>query len=261
MKKEIFQKMTGSIDSIEKSLLDFIHSEVKSRGFEKVILGLSGGIDSALIAFLCAKALGKENVHCVMMPYKTSSKESLDHGKLVIEKLGISSKLVEITPMVDSYFNIEKEASNLRRGNMMARTRMAVLFDNSSKENALVVGTSNKTEILLGYSTQFGDSACGIAPIGELFKAQVIELSKRLGVPKEIIEKQPSADLWQGQTDEAELGFTYDLADEILYQFSVENKKKEDLEKLGYEKAVLDLIFNRIKKNEYKSHMPKIAKI
>lgn len=261
MKKEIFEKMINPMDEIEEKAVKFVRDEVINRGFKKVILGLSGGIDSALVAFIATKALGKENVHTLMMPYKTSSQESLSHAKLVVEKLGIKTKKIEITPMIDAYFKTEGEATSLRRGNVMARTRMAVLFDNSSKENALVIGTSNKTEILLGYGTQFGDTACGINPIGELFKAQVFELSRRLGVPKEIIEKKPSADLWKGQTDEEELGFTYDLADEILFQFARENKTQEELENMGYNKILLDTIFNRIKRNAYKSSMPAIAKL
>ncbi|MFA6878207.1 MAG: NAD+ synthase, partial [Fusobacterium sp.] len=251
MKKEILEKMINPMDEIEKKVVEFVRDEVTNRGFKKVILGLSGGIDSALVAFIATKALGKENVSTLMMPYKTSSPESLAHGKLVVEKLGVKTKKIEITPMVDAYFETEKGATSLRKGNMMARTRMAVLFDNSSKEDALVIGTSNKTEILLGYGTQYGDTACGINPIGALFKAQVFELAKRFGVPKELIEKKPSADLWEGQTDEEELGFTYDLADEILFQISTERKTKEELEDMGYDKILLDTIFNKIKRNAY----------
>lgn len=261
MKKEILEKMINPMDEIEKKVVEFVRDEVTNRGFKKVILGLSGGIDSALVAFIATKALGKENVSTLMMPYKTSSPESLAHGELVVEKLGVKTKKIEITPMVDAYFETEKGATSLRKGNMMARTRMAVLFDNSSKENALVIGTSNKTEILLGYGTQYGDTACGINPIGALFKAQVFELAKRFGVPKELIEKKPSADLWEGQTDEEELGFTYDLADEILFQISTERKTKEELEDMGYDKILLDTIFNKIKRNAYKSSMPAIAKL
>jgi len=260
MREDILEKMTSPMDEIEGKLVKFVKDEVEKRGFKKVILGLSGGIDSALVAFIATKALGKENVCTLMMPYKTSSQGSLDHAKLVVEKLGIKNRKIEITPMVDAYFANEGEATSLRRGNMMARTRMAVLFDNSSKENALVIGTSNKTEILLGYGTQFGDTACAINPIGELFKAQVFELSRRLGVPKELIEKKPSADLWEGQTDEEELGFTYDMADEILFQFARENKTQEELEDMGYNKDIVNTIFKRIKRNEYKRNMPTIAK-
>lgn len=261
MKSSIEEKLLFNIEEIEIKLVNFLRDEVSKRGFKKVILGLSGGIDSAIVAFLAVKALGKENVYGIMMPYKSSSKESVEHAELVIDKTGMNGKKVEITPMIDGYFNVEGEASNLRRGNMMARTRMCALFDNSAKEEALVLGTSNKTEILLGYSTQFGDSACAINPIGDLFKTQIWELSRRMGVPNEIIDKKPSADLWEGQTDEADLGFSYEMADEILYQIVVENKNREELINLGYAEKIIDKIFGRISRNEYKRRMPEIAKI
>ncbi|MGL6132223.1 MAG: NAD+ synthase, partial [Fusobacteriaceae bacterium] len=197
----------------------------------------------------------------IMMPYKLSSKESLEHARLVIESLGIKSKMVEITPMVDAYFTLEPEISNLRMGNKMARERMSILFDYSAKEGALVLGTSNKTEILLGYSTQFGDSASAINPIGDLYKTHVWELSKYMGVPKELIEKKPSADLWEGQTDEGELGFSYLLADEILYRIVDERKSADEVEIEGYSKEIIDKIQNKIRFSQYKRKLPIIAKI
>lgn len=261
MKEEIYQELIGNMDEIQDKVVNFVKDEVTKRGFKKVILGLSGGIDSALVAFIVAKAIGPENVYSIMMPYKTSSKESIEHAELVVKATGINCKKVEITPMVDAYFGMAGEASGLRRGNYMSRTRMCVLFDNSAKENALVVGTSNKTELLLGYGTQFGDMACGINPIGELLKAQVWELSRRMGVPKEVIDKKPSADLWAGQTDEEELGFSYDLADEILYHIIYKNKNEEEIKNMGYDKEVVESIFKKIARNEYKRNMPTIAKI
>src|SRR3712207_6227925 len=201
--------------SLEEKLIKFIQEEVWKSGFKKVILGLSGGIDSALVAYLAVKALGKENVITIKMPYKTSSQESIDHANLVLADLGLEERTVEITPMVDAYFSNQVEASSLRRGNYMARTRMAVLFDHSAVENALVIGTSNKTEILLGYGTLFGDMACALNPIGDIYKKDVWALSRYMGVPQAIIDKQPSADLWEGQTDEEELGLSYKMADEI----------------------------------------------
>ncbi|MGL6024524.1 MAG: NAD+ synthase, partial [Cetobacterium sp.] len=230
-------------------------------GFKKVVLGLSGGIDSAIVAYIASKALGPKNVMGIMMPYKLSSKESLEHARLVIESLGIKSKMVEITPMVDAYFTLEPEISNLRMGNKMARERMSILFDYSAKEGALVLGTSNKTEILLGYSTQFGDSASAINPIGDLYKTHVWELSKYMGVPKELIEKKPSADLWEGQTDEGELGFSYLLADEILYRIVDERKSADEVEIEGYSKEIIDKIQNKIRFSQYKRKLPIIAKI
>lgn len=261
MKAEIYNELTSNMKELEEKLVNFVREETAKRGFKKVILGLSGGIDSALVAFIAAKAMGPENVYTVMMPYKSSSKESVEHAELVVKASGINSKKVEITPMVDGYFGMEGEASGLRRGNYMSRTRMCVLFDNSAKENAIVMGTSNKTELLLGYGTQFGDMASGINPIGELLKVQVWELSRYMGVPKEVIDKKPSADLWEGQTDEAELGFSYEMADEILYHLIYKNNTKEEIKAKGYDEKIVDTIFNRIARNQYKREMPTIAKI
>lgn len=242
-------------------LVNFLRDEVKKIGFNKVILGLSGGIDSALVAFLAAEAFGPENVYTVMMPYKTSSKESIEHAELVVKATGINTKKVEITPMADAYFAMEKDMSSLRKGNVMARTRMCVLFDNSAKEGAIVLGTSNKTEILLGYSTQFGDSASAINPIGDLYKAQVWALSEFMGVSKEVIYKKPSADLWEGQTDEQELGFSYQMADEILYYLVEERMTLEEITALGYNEEIVKTIMRKIKMAQYKRKLPVIANI
>lgn len=254
-------KLKLNLENVEKVLVDFIRDEVTKVGFKRVVLGLSGGIDSAIVAYLAAKALGAENVLGIMMPYKLSSKESVEHAKLVVEDLGIRSKLIEITPMVDAYFSLEPEISNLRMGNKMARERMSILFDYSAKENALVLGTSNKTEILLGYSTQFGDSASAINPIGDLYKTQIWELSRHMGVPSELIDKKPSADLWEGQTDESELGFSYLLADKILYKMVDERKNLHDIVKEGYQEEVVEKIEKKIKFSQYKRKLPVIAKI
>ena len=209
-------KLDLNLQLTEKILVDFVREEVHKTGFKKVLLGLSGGIDSGIVAYIAAKALGPENVMGIMMPYKQSSKESVEHAKLVVEDLGIESMLVEITPMVDAYFNLFPDMDSMRKGNKMARERMTILYDFSAKNNALVLGTSNKTELLLGYSTQWGDSASAINPIGDLYKTQIWALSEHMGVPKELIEKKPSADLWEGQSDEAELGFSYAEADSLL---------------------------------------------
>ena len=188
------EKLNVDLSVLEEILVNFLREEAGKVGFKKVVLGLSGGIDSALVAFLAAKAFGPENVLGIMMPYKTSSKESVEHAKLVIEKTGIRSKLVEITPMVDAYFAMNPDMSSLRKGNKMARERMSILFDHSAAENALVLGTSNKTELLLGYGTQFGDSASAINAIGDLYKTHVWDLSRHMGVPNELIDKKPSAE-------------------------------------------------------------------
>ena len=254
-------KLDLNLKEVHNELVEFLRESFKKAGFSKAVLGLSGGIDSALVAYLLRDALGKENVLAIMMPYKSSNPDSLNHAKLVIEDLGINSKTIEITDMIDAYFKNEKEATSLRMGNKMARERMSILFDYSSKENALVIGTSNKTEIYLGYSTQFGDSACALNPIGDLYKTNIWDLSRYLKIPNELIEKKPSADLWEGQTDEQEMGLTYKEADQVLYRMLEENKKVEEVLTEGFNKDLVDNIVRRMNRSEYKRRMPLIAKI
>ena len=254
-------KLDLNLKEVHSELVEFLRESFKKAGFSKAVLGLSGGIDSALVAYLLRDALGKENVLAIMMPYKSSNPDSLNHAKLVIEDLGINSKTIEITDMIDAYFKNEKEATSLRMGNKMARERMSILFDYSSKENALVVGTSNKTEIYLGYSTQFGDSACALNPIGDLYKTNIWDLSRYLKIPNELIEKKPSADLWEGQTDEQEMGLTYKEADQVLYRMLEENKTVEEILAEGFNKDLVDNIVRRMNRSEYKRRMPLIAKI
>ena len=254
-------KLDLNLKEVHNELVEFLRENFKKAGFSKAVLGLSGGIDSALVAYLLRDALGKENVLAIMMPYKSSNPDSLNHAKLVIEDLKINSKTIEITNMIDAYFKNEKEAKSLRMGNKMARERMSILFDYSSKENALVVGTSNKTEIYLGYSTQFGDSACALNPIGDLYKTNIWDLSRYLKIPNELIEKKPSADLWEGQTDEQEMGLTYKEADQVLYRMLEENKTVEEVLAEGFNKDLVDNIVRRMNRSEYKRRMPLIAKI
>lgn len=254
-------KLDLNLKDIHNELVEFLRENFKKAGFSKAVLGLSGGIDSALVAYLLRDALGKENVLAIMMPYKSSNPDSLNHAKLVVEDLKINAKTIEITDMIDAYFKNEKDASSLRMGNKMARERMAILFDYSSEENALVVGTSNKTEIYLGYSTQFGDSACALNPIGDLYKTNIWDLSRYLKIPNELIEKKPSADLWEGQTDEQEMGLTYKEADQVLYRMLEENKTVEEVLAEGFNKDLVDNIVRRINRSEYKRRMPLIAKI
>ena len=254
-------KLDLNLKEVHSELVEFLRESFKKVGFSKAVLGLSGGIDSALVAYLLRDALGKENVLAIMMPYKLSNPDSLNHAKLVVEDLGINSKTIEITDMIDAYFKNEKEATSLRMGNKMARERMSILFDYSSKENALVVGTSNKTEIYLGYSTQFGDSACALNPIGDLYKTNIWDLSRYLKIPNELIEKKPSADLWEGQTDEQEMGLTYKEADQVLYRMLEENKKVDEVLAEGFNKDLVDNIVRRMNRSEYKRRMPLIAKI
>ena len=254
-------KLDLNLKEVHNELVEFLRENFKKAGFSKAVLGLSGGIDSALVAYLLRDALGKENVLAIMMPYKSSNPDSLNHAKLVIEDLKINSKTIEITDMIDAYFKNEKEATSLRMGNKMARERMSILFDYSSKENSLVVGTSNKTEIYLGYSTQFGDSACALNPIGDLYKTNIWDLSRYLKIPNELIEKKPSADLWEGQTDEQEMGLTYKEADQVLYRMLEENKTVEEVLAEGFNKNLVDNIVRRMNRSEYKRRMPLIAKI
>ena len=224
-------------------------------------MGLSGGLDSALACFLAVEALGKENVLAVRMPYKTSSPDSLHHAQLVIDTLGVNSLTIPITDMVEPLFNLHADMDNQRKGNVMARERMIILFDQSAAFKGLVMGTGNKTEILLGYSTLYGDAACGLNPLGDLYKTQVRQLAREMGVPAPLIEKAPSADLWFGQTDEGELGFTYAEVDKLLYLLYDQGFTREECVDRGFSADFVNAVILRIRKNEFKRKMPPIAKL
>lgn len=248
-------------DLARKILTGFIRTEITRAGLTRAVIGLSGGIDSALSCFLAAEALGPQNVLAVRMPYRTSSADSLDHAALVIEATGVQSLTVPITEMVEPLFARFPEMDAMRRGNAMARARMIVLYDQSAAFNGLVVGTSNKTEILLGYSTLYGDSACALNPLGDLYKHQVRQLSRAVGVPAVIVEKPPSADLWAGQTDEGELGFTYDEVDRLLYRLVDQRYTPEDCVEAGFDEAFVRGVVRRIQRNQFKRLLPPIAKL
>jgi NAD+ synthase len=248
-------------DLVSDLLTRFIHTEITRTGLSRAVLGVSGGIDSALVASLAVKALGPENVLAVRMPYKSSSQDSLDHAQLVIDSLKIPSLTIPITAMADGLINQFPDMSNMRRGNIMARCRMVTLYDQSEAFKGLVVGTGNKTEILLGYSTLYGDSAHAINPIGDLYKAQIRELSRAVGVPTVIIDKPPSADLWAGQTDEQELGFTYEQADQLLFLLVDQRYTPEECVEAGFDKNFINTVLNRIRRNHFKRVMPPVAKI
>jgi len=255
------QQLDINTDLVRRLLRGFIHDELAQVGFDRAVVGLSGGIDSSLVAYLAVDALGKDNVLGVRMPYQASSKRSLDHAGLVIEDLGILSDTIEITPMVEPLFERFPDMSNLRRGNIMARERMIILYDQSEVFGGLVVGTSNKTEALLGYSTLFGDSAAAIQPIGDLYKHQVRQLARKMGVPDVIINKPPSADLWPGQTDETELGFSYDEADRVLYMLIDLRSSIDDCVENGADRAFVERIWHTVRRSQYKRRMPIIPKI
>jgi len=208
-----------------------------------------------------AEALGAENVLAIRMPYKTSSQGSLDHAQLVIDALGVQALTVPITDMVDPLIERFPNMENRRKGNIMARQRMIILFDQSEAFKGLVLGTGNKTEILLGYSTLYGDSACAINPMGDLYKTQVRELSKAVGVPQPLLDKAPSADLWIGQTDEQELGFTYEEADRLLYLLIDQRYKPEECVEAGFAENFVKAVIQRVRKNQFKRVLPPIAKL
>jgi NAD+ synthase len=242
-------------------LSGFIKSEVTRVGFSRAVIGLSGGLDSALSCALAVDALGKENVLAVRMPYRTSNKDSLDDAQLLIDQLEIPTKTIEITEMVEPLFKVDPEISNMRKGNIMARERMIILYDQSEAFKGLVIGTSNKTEILLGYSTMYGDSASAMNPIGDLYKTQVRQLSRAMDIPAAILDKAPSADLWAGQTDEGELGFTYDEVDKLLYLLVDQRYSADEAVEAGFNKKFVDAVCARIRRNQFKRMLPPIAKV
>jgi NAD+ synthase len=250
-----------NVDLARKILTGFIRSEITRAGFSRAVINLSGGLDSSLACYLAAEALGSENVLALRLPYKTSSPDSLEHAQMVIDALGMPSLTVPISEMVDPLIERFPEADQVRRGNMMARMRMIVLYDQSEAFRGLPVGTSNKTEILLGYSTLYGDSACAINPLGDLYKTQLRQLAWAMGVPAPIIEKPPSADLWIGQTDEGELGFTYEEVDRLLYLLVDQRFSPEECILAGFDEKFVRNVVNRMRRNHFKRILPPIAKL
>jgi NAD+ synthase len=244
-----------------KILTGFVRTEITRMGFSRAVIGLSGGIDSALSCFLAAEALGPENVLAVRMPYKSSSADSLEDAQRVIDATGVQSMTVEITDMVEPLFARFPDMDNMRKGNIMARSRMIILYDQSAVYKGLVVGTGNKTEILLGYTTLFGDSANALNPIGDLYKTQVRQLSHDLGVPESVISKAPSADLWSGQTDEGELGFTYAEVDQLLCLLIDQRYTPEECVEAGFREPFVRTVVERIRRNHFKRILPPIAKL
>ena len=242
--------------------VDFIREQLRQAGFERLVLGLSGGIDSALVAFLAAEAVGPQQLLCVLLPYRTSAPSSRRDAEAVVRTLGCASRLVDISAIVDGYFGgQEPDASARRRGNFMARARMAVLYDLSVVWNGLVIGTGNKTEALIGYTTLYGDNASAFNPIGDLYKTQVRQLALAVGVPDPILRKAPSADLWPGQTDEDEVGFDYATIDRLLFWLVDRRRTAEELVAMGFEASMVERVEGMVAGSEFKRQVPPIAKI
>ena len=250
---------TPDVPTIRRNLVDFIRTETRAAGFERAVVGVSGGVDSAVAVSLAAEALGKEKVLGVLMPYSGSSPASAADAQALLAQLGVKHETVDISPMVDAFIARDTGMDRVRKGNLMARARMITLFDISARDRAIVVGTSNRTEVLLGYGTLFGDTACGINPVGALYKTQVWDLAAALGVPSAIVEKKPTADLWAGQTDEEELGFGYRLADSLLVRMVDEKRGDDDLAAMGFDRALIIKVRARIAANEFKRRLPLVA--
>jgi NAD+ synthase len=250
-----------NVDIVRRLLVDFLRDGCRNAGFQKAVVGISGGVDSAVVASLAVEAMGEGNVLGVILPYRTSSLRSREDAEMVARNLGMAFEVIEISPMVDAYLEMAEGAGRVRQGNVMARQRMIVLYDVSSREKALVIGTSNKTELMLGYGTIFGDLACALNPLGDLYKTQVWQLAEAMGVPEAIVRKKPSADLWEGQTDEEELGLTYARADQLLYAMIDERRSDAELLTMGFEREFVERIRSLIRTNQFKRRPPVIAKI
>ncbi|QOP43895.1 NAD+ synthase [Sulfurimonas sediminis] len=241
-------------------LVLFLENEVKKTGIKKAVVGLSGGLDSAVVAVLAKKAFG-DDLLCVKMPSQYSSQNSLDDADELCRDFNMRCIVCNIAPMLQAYEEMHPDMDNLRKGNFSSRMRMATLFDISAKENALVLGTSNKSELMLGYGTLYGDLASAVNPIGDLYKSEVFELAEYLHVSKSIIEKPPSADLWSGQSDEADLGYTYAQLDAAMKLYVDERLSREEVIQKGVDEQMLDMIIKRIFRNHFKRKMPVIAKL
>jgi NAD+ synthase len=258
---ELVGKLLIDTVLVRKILVGFLREEIGKAGMQRAVVGLSGGIDSALSCYLAVEALGAQNVLAIRMPYRTSSPESLTHAQRVVDQLGVPHDTVDITPMVESLFKRFPDMPPLRQGNVMARERMIVLYDQSAAWKGLVVGTSNKTELLLGYGTLFGDMASAVNPLGDLYKTQIRQLAAAVGVPQPILDKPPSADLWIGQTDEGEMGLTYEQVDQLLYLLVDERYSLDEAVEAGFERVYVERVWKMVRVNSFKRRLPLIAKV
>ncbi len=258
---DIATQLLLNTEVTRRVLVAFLRREIERFGFKKAVLNLSGGVDSSLSCFLAAEAMGAENVLVLLLPYRTSVAESAEHAQQVARITGVATKTINITPMVDPYLEQYPDMSNVRRGNVMARMRMIVLYDHTMLWNGLAVGTSNKTELLLGYGTLFGDMASAVNPLGDLYKTQVRQLARAVGVPEAIVQKPPSADLWAGQTDEGELGFTYEEVDKLLYLLVDERYRPEEAITAGFDAHFVQAVLRRVRAFQFKRMPPIIAKV
>jgi NAD+ synthase len=246
---------------VTRILCGFVHDEVNKVGFDRVVVGLSGGVDSALTAALAVRALGPQHVVPVLMPYRTSNPASEADARAICEALRIEPVVVDISPQIDAYFERHPQADRDRRGNKMARERMSILYDMSWVHRALVIGTSNKTELLLGYGTVFGDQAHALNPLGDLYKTQVFAMARALQLPERVIAKAPSADLWEGQSDEEDLGFEYAVVDVLLYHLVDERRTRGELRAMGFDDDFVTMVAQRVRDSQYKRRPPLIAKL
>lgn len=251
--------MVMNYKKIKEQMIEFLRNEVNKAGFNKAIVAISGGLDSAIIAVLCKEAFGK-NMQGVLLPSQYSSNSSISDAEILCKEFNIDYEIISIEPMISGYLK-NMENNKMRIGNFSARMRMSVLYDQSAKYNSLVVGTSNKSEILLGYGTLYGDTACAINPIGNMYKSDEFGFAEFLQIPKEIIDKKPSADLWEGQSDEEELGYSYKMIDLALKELYDKNRSKDEVLLNGFDEELIDMVIKRKESNEFKGKLPLIANI